>query len=766
MQKGYYRQPSVFKDQIIFISEDDIWKVSLQGGKAERLTSNLNVLSYPHFSPDGKTIAFIGKEEGNEEVYTMPAEGGPIKRLTYVSLFRSNISGWSKDGNQIYFSGSFQEPFYKNFTLSQINKDGGLPEKLNLGHGKHISYGSRNRCVIGRNTLGVERWKRYRGGTSGVLWIDKNGKGIFTEWEGVNGNYANPMWIGERIYFISDHEGIANIYSIKPNGSDLTPHTFHNEFFCKEATTDGKTIVYSNGADIYSLHINSGESSIIPIQYYSPKVQLQRKFVDAASYLQGYDIHPKGHSLTINSRGKSFEITNWEKQVHHFPSKDGIRQRLIRYFNSGDQFLMITDEGGKEQIEIHNKKTNKINVLKNLHFGRANEIKISPNDKFVALVNHKAEIILIDLIKGKLNIIAKSAELFIPGFNWSKDSNWICFANKNANHTGNISVYSLKTKKVNIITENTFLDHSPSFSSCGNYIYFLSNRIFNPVYDTIYFDLNFPKSTKPFCVVLNKEAKNPFLPQPLTPGDEDVDESLFWDHKTKSKKIHQVKIDFEGITQRVIAMPIEEGIYEDLKVTDHFILTLSRPIKGALSNDFYSDAIPADGTLKMWDINLAKESIISSDISHFKISSNSETLIYASGKKLRVHALFPNLSLKNEMHSNRKTGWIDLSSIKISVNPAKEWEQIFNEMWRMQKEHFWVENMSKVNWNKVYKRYRPLVDRLGSRAELSVISWEMQGELGTSHAYEIGGIIKKVLNIIWAYWAVILNMILNQKDIK
>ena len=743
MQYGYYRHPSIHNNQVVFVSEDDLWTVSLDGGKAARLTANLDIINYPHFSPDGKHIAFLGKEDGNEEIYLMPSSGGVPKRLTHSSSFRSSICGWSKDGAYIYYSSNYQEPFFKKSMLTQVHKDGGLPEKLNLGHGKHLSYGSRNRSVIGRNTLGIERWKRYRGGTSGVLWIDSGGKGNFKEWEGVEGNYANPMWIGERIYFISDHKGIANIFSIKPNGTNLQEHTDHKDFYCKDATTDGKTIVYAAGADLYKLDVKTGENTLINIEYHSSRVQHQRKFVDATKYLQGYDIHPKGHSLAINSRGKSFETANWEKIVHTLPATDGVRQRLIRYLNSGTGFVLVTDEGGKEQIEIHDKKTTKVKVLKNIGYGRATNMKISPDDKYAAISNHKGEIVIVDLKKGKLTVIEKSKSLTISGFNWSKDSQWLAYGITNEDETGNISLYSLKSKKSTDITENDFMDHHPVFSPCGNYIYFLSNRIFNPVYDSVYFDLNFPRTEKPFCVILNKEAENPFLPKPLTPGEEEPHDFPKWDTKKKKKKVNVVNVDFDGIKERTVPMPVSEGIYETIEATSEGIFTLSRPIKGALNNNFYSDVIEPDGVLKVWDLIMSEEQTITSGVSSFKLSTETDTLVYASGKKLRVLGLKPNMKLSSSKATNRKTGWIDLAHIKVGVVPAKEWEQIFDEIWRLQKEHFWVEDMSGVDWNKVYKRYRPLVDRVGSRAELSNLAWEMQGELGTSHAYEIGGDYKK-----------------------
>ena len=602
MQQGYYRQPSVYKDQVVFVSEDDLWKVSLSGGKAERLTSNLNIISYPYFSPDGSWIAFLGNEDGNEDVYKMPANGGIPERLTYSFSFRGNISGWSKDGNHVIYSSCFQQPFLKSSILHKVHKKGGLPENLKLGHGKHISYGSKNRSVIGRNTLGIERWKRYRGGTAGVLWIDNIGNGKYKEWAGVKGNLANPMWIGERIYFISDHEGIANLYSVNPSGKDLKRHTSHKEYFCKDASSDGKTIVYSAGADLYKFDIKKNENSLIQIEYNSPKVQLQPKYIDAQKYLQHFDIHPKGHSLLINSRGKTFETANWEGTVHALTSTDGIRQRLCTYLPSGDGFILVTDENGTEQIEIHDRKSRKIKIIDGLNYGRATALKVSPDQNYIALSNHKAELILVDLNKKSTKIIAKSAQWLIKGFNWSRDSKWIAYGKLTANNSGNISVYSITKQQSKVITESDFLDFNPSFSPCGNYIYFLSNRVYNPVYDSIYFDLNFPQTAKPYCIVLNKEACNPFLPQPFTPGEE-FNMKAF----QHSKKVNTVKIDFNDIAQRIVEMPISEGIFEDIAVTDDYIISLSRNITGALDRNIFSDETTGDGILKIWDIKRAEE---------------------------------------------------------------------------------------------------------------------------------------------------------------
>jgi len=429
MEHGYYRYPTVYKNKLAFTCEDDIWLTNLDGAKAERLTYSLQQNSNPHFSPDGKHIAFLGTDEGQLEVYIMSVDGGPAKRLTYSFNLRTRICGWSEDGNYIIYSSCFQQPFYKNNILYKIHKDGGLPEQLNLGHGFHISYGTKNRCVIGRNTIRIGWWKRYRGGTAGKIWIDSKGKGKFEEWTEINGNLNCPMWIGERIYFISDHQGFGNIYSIKSNGAEIQKHTNHKTFFCRQATTDGKTIVYANGADIYQLNVKSNESKLVEFDFASANTQHQRKFIKGSDYLQGYHIHPEGHSLVVNARGKGFELANWEGPVHSLENENCLRQRLHTYFNNKETVAYIADSGTakNEHIELYDLTKNKITKLKQLDIGRPISLKVSPNDKMIALENHRGELIIVDIAKQSKVVIDKAGIGRIKGFNWSRDSKWLAF---------------------------------------------------------------------------------------------------------------------------------------------------------------------------------------------------------------------------------------------------------------------------------------------------------------------------------------------------
>ncbi len=735
-QSGYFRYPTIHKEQIVFVSEDDLWSVSIHGGNAVRLTSNLNAVTYPLLSPDGQWIAYIGREDGNPEIYVMPAQGGVSKRLTYTDSIILSLCSWSPDGKEIIFSSSYKQPFWKSCKLFKVSVEGGLPQEMNLGIGHSYSFGPGKQRVLGRNTRDIARWKRYRGGTAGKIWIDAGGRGHFKRLDEPASNFASPMWIGKRIYFISDHEGIGNIYSVNPKGEDIQKHTQHTEYYVRNANSDGEHIVYQAGGDLYTFHIASGEQKQLDFNYPSPRTQRQRKYVDASKYLQGYAIHPKGHSLLVNTRGKVFEMGNWEGPVYPVNNQDGVRKRLPTYFHSGEKIAIVSDEGGQESIEIFNKKNGKVTDLTDLNLGRVINMAIAPNDKYIAVSNHRLELFIINVKKKTAQLIDKGNSERIEDFEWAPDSRWLAYSCNTAPQASVLKIYSTETGKSQAITTGDFIDRSPTFDPKGKYLYFISHRIFNPVYDQHYFDVNFPKGMRPYLIALQKDAPNPFIPTPKTPGEE---EDFPPKKSTKSKKVPPIEIDFDGIQQRIAQFPVAEGDYHQIKAINDRVFYTYYPVKGSLDNDFYSGDAPADGYLLYYDFEKHEQEDFIAGISHFDISPKSETLIYQSGRELRVLSAKGKPPKSDQDTISREGGWIDVDRVKVSVVPPKEWKQIFNEIWRLQKQQFWVENMSGVDWDKVHKRYFKLIEKVSSRAELSDIAWEMQGELGTSHAYEIGG---------------------------
>ncbi len=284
--RGYLRHPTLRGDAIVFVSDDDLWVVSTDGGVARRLTAGLSEPSTPCLSPDGKHVAFVGRDEQHPEVYLMSAAGGPARRMTWTGP-DVIVRGWTPQGH-ILFVSTCGQPFFRNYRAFTLDPQGGMPQLLPLGQVNHLAFGPGNVRVIGRNTADPARWKRYRGGTAGHLWIDARGSGKFRRMTGLAGNVTSPMWLGNRVYFLSDFEGVGNLYSCRPDGQDLIRHTDHDDFYARHAQTDGRRIVYQCGAALWLYDPASDRSGKVDVRLPSHRTQAARKFVTAADHLDTF----------------------------------------------------------------------------------------------------------------------------------------------------------------------------------------------------------------------------------------------------------------------------------------------------------------------------------------------------------------------------------------------------------------------------------------------------------------------------------------------
>src|SRR5258706_3175906 len=324
-QRGYLRQPTLHDETIVFVCDDDLWRVPAAGGQARRLTAGLGEPSTPALSRDGKWLAYVGRDEQHPEVYLMPAEGGPARRMTWLGP-DVMARGWTDDG-RIVFVTTHGQPFFRNYRAYTLGPNDALPVPLQLGQVNHLAIGPGGAKVIGRNTSDPARWKRYRGGTAGHLWIDATGSGTFRRMTELKGNLTSPMLLDGRVWFLSDAEGVGNLYSCLPDGTDQRRHTDHDDYYARHASTDGRRIVYQCGAQIWLFDPASEQTTRVDIDVPAHRTQAARKFSDPADHLAGFNVHPSGHSLAIDARGKLFTLAHWEGAVRQHGAADGVRYR-------------------------------------------------------------------------------------------------------------------------------------------------------------------------------------------------------------------------------------------------------------------------------------------------------------------------------------------------------------------------------------------------------------------------------------------------------
>ena len=733
---GYYRFPTIHKNHLVFVCEDDLWSYSLEDSRLSRLTSNYGAVSTPKISPDGKHIAFVGTEDGDMEIYIMPALGGPAKRLTYLGS-SLKVAGW-KNNDEILFSSNHGMPFPRMFDIHSVNIKGDFPKCLSFGMGNDIAFGKKS-IILGKNTADPARWKRYRGGTAGEIWIDKNGACDFRKLINLKGNLACPMSIKNKVYFLSDHDGVGNIYSCSESGKELKQHTHHKNYYARNASSDGRSIVYHSGADIWIYDITSSSSQKIEIDFRSPMIQKSRKYASVQNYLEDYSLDKQNSMISYTSRGKFFSMGNWDGPVFQLGESHGVRYRLPRFFKNDEKVLVFSDQGGEERAEIHHFDGSKrVKVLKKLKIGRPYEVKISPKEDKALIHNHKHELLLLDLSKEKLTKIDRSEYSPIGGFDWSPDGKYIAYDCSLNRRSSVIKIHELKKSKSHIVTNPVLHDMQPVFDPSGKYLSFMSNRVFNPVYDNLQFDLGFPSGVKPYILTLSADTLSPLVKEVERKKEDNKKD------KKKNKKKEDslnVKIDFQGIQDRVISIPIPERRYQQIGFAENKVFYSFSSIKGSLNPGWYDTGAAPQNTIKYFDLEDLKESDFCFGISDFFQSQDKSKLLVDFGSKVRVldSKSAPSKDTLSDSQSNNKTGLINFDRAKLEIVPTHEWRQMYAEAWRLQRDHFWVKNMSGINWKKIFTRYDNLIDRVGTKSEFSDLVWEMQGELGTSHAYEFGG---------------------------
>ncbi len=804
---GYFRFPTISNDRVAFVVEDDLWMIEsvtrhrLEAGfqfTPRRLTSGLSQVSHPVFSPPNggtsKWIAFTASEDGQHEVYLMPASGGEARRLTFLG--QCQVVGWKKQGSQesndvILFSSSAETAFQAQRQIYTVSVKGGDWEKIPEAVSIQAAYSEKGSCALRRGqTLDPSFWKRYRGGTVGTIWVKQHKLNKYSrlfESHSVlkEANLAWPFWVNERLFFISDHKGNGNLFSCEPNGSDIEQHTFHDEFYVRTPHSDGTHIVYQCGGSLFFAELESRvrpktsrsptqqpqvttdvpfEIFEIPIAYSGPKTQSRRKFAYGAEYYESLDLSSDARDFVLTARGRIYRMNPWDGPVTEIFDHEGERSRLatsIRSF-SGKLERKIPDDGtvwiadvefdnwqkkgnletiaGHEVLRFKSSVSQSTTVsieLKGL--GRITRLKASPAGRYLAATNHRNELILIDIFKAAADIVLRVEFEPISDFSWSPDGRYLAFDRSLSEKLSVIEILDIIERKIFRATTAVGRDQCPSFDPSGKYLYFLSYREFSPVMDTLQFDLGFPRGAKPYLITLQANERSPFSPLPNDPP-------LFQAHppKKRSRKkepkqpfLAPVRIDFAGIHERTQPFPVPEGRYLACAGLRGKALFLREPVS-TYNPRAYLDPGPPIGKIEAWDFEKRRWDLFADAVDLLQTSHDGEWVLIGNYAELRLlkNNEEPDMS---DQGFNRKTGRIDLTRVSIQVEPVKEWRQMFREAWRLQRDHFWNPKLMGVDWTNTFRKYFPLTELVTTRSELSDVIWEMQGDLGTSHAYEMGG---------------------------
>lgn len=740
---GYLRFPTLYEDKVVFVTEDDLWAVPIEGGLASRLTNTPGVINYPHFSPDGKYIAFSAADDGPSQVYVMPFPEGEAKRLVYHPA-NALVVGWHPTNGKILFRGALDAANPRQEEIYAVSPEGGAWEKLNIGIATTVTFEEDgDHLVIQRGYPDPAVWKRYHGGRTGRLWYGNLKNLEFHRLTSDQKVEVSPFFYEGRIYFLSDCNGIANFYSYKTDGSDTRQHTFHKDFYVRWPQIYKNIVVYQMAGELWKLDLATDKTEKIPVQLQSCGYTLRKKFVPPGRNLTDFALSPKHDRMLINTRGLLSIAPVWEGPVSYMGETTGVRHKLCRWMPDNTRILAVNDEKGEEEVVLYSYP--EIEVKK--RFGKIGEggyiqqVVPSPKGELAAIAT-SSRLYILNLESGDATFVGESNHRYFREFSWSPDGQWLVYAKYEGEFNyASLYLYSIESKITKRITMGDAHDYCPCFDPKGRYIYFLSKRVFNPYEDSLQNDYNFPATSRPYLLVLKASEYSPFSSTGSLDKIEEEEKPKEKEEKAKEEKEEKkVEIDLDGLEDRIQEIPIKEGRYLALSVAEDKVFILEKPIKGELSDTpFWMASTRSDFRFFYYDLKERKEKNISTKISNFSHNYPYKKMVLQFGNRLRVVKAGEEIKEEADSKPGKENGWFDLERVRVMIDPRAEWLQMLKEGWRWQRDFYWRSDMNGLDWQKVLDKYLLVFEKVRTRQELGDLLWEIYGELGTSHAYVMMG---------------------------
>jgi len=733
--EGYYRYPDIQKNTIVFASEGDLWTVALTGGLAQRLTTHPEEELFPTISPDGKFIAFSASYEGPLEIYTMPIEGGLPTRWTFEGD-ASVANTWSPDGKVVYNTWAYSK--VPDNQLVAIDLDSKQKVVLPLAQASEAAYNKEGNTVFfvrpsdHRNVT-----KRYKGGTARQIWKFTEGtEEAIKLTQDYLGESHHPIWYDGRVYFISDRDGMMNIWSMNDLGKDLVQHTTHKEFDVRYANISNGNMVYQMAADLWNHNLASGTSNKINIRLATDLDQLREKWDENPSQ-NITSVHPNsdGTSIALTARGRVFIAPVKAGRLISFTEKKDVRLRDAVFSHDGKKIYALSDESGEfEYISMAvNGLGTETNITNDGELLRYEGIP-SPDGKWIAYDDLESNMYVLNIDNGISKKISTNQE-GIYDFSWSPDSKWLAFVQVATNTMAQIKIYSMVNGTSFDLTTDRANSQNPRWSPDGAFIYFLSDRSFTSLIASPwgarqpepYFDAN----EKLYHIALKKNTRSPFreYDELINEGKEEKGSKTSKKRAKKDKKNDKkdaivITIDQEGIQQRINEVPINPGNYNGLAVNDKAIYLIS--------SETGVDAKSHLSVIKIDNEKVELKTMVK-DVNGFELTGNGEKILLR--KKRDYYMVEAGIGEVNELSKSK----IDLSNWRFPITPKEDWKQIFTDAWRMERDYFYDKNMHGVDWDAMHEKYVPLVDRVTTRNELSDLIGRFVGELSALHTSVRGG---------------------------
>ncbi|MEU5862871.1 PDZ domain-containing protein [Nonomuraea sp. NPDC047529] len=718
---AYLRYPHLSGDLVTFVADDDVWLAPVAGGRAWRFTADRVPVSSPRFSPDGSRIAWTSGKEGAPEVFAAELDGPEGTRLTHWGNAMTGVRGWAGDDAVLAIS-STGEASRTRLWAYAVPLDGGPAARLPYGWVGEAAVSGSKVATVSPVWREPSQWKRYKGGTAAKIWVDAEGDGEFTRlFADSPAQYWAINWVGDRIVYLSDVDGVGNLYSALPDGSDVRRHTTHDEFYARHATSDGRRVIYSHAGDLWLLESLDAEPYKLDVKLGGPRPGRARR--PAPTRVGGFSPDATGRASAVELRGTAHWVTHRDGPAGALRVEPGVRVRLPRALGADGRAVWVSDAGGEDGLEVGT-PGGEIRTLAGGQLGRVLELTAAPDGKHAAVATHDGRLLVVDLESGDLRELDRTPQGDISGLTFSPDSGWLAWVHPDHEPLSQIKMGRVDGTSVIDVTPLRFSDYDPMFTKDGKHLAFLSVRTFDPVYDAHVFDLSFPAGCRPYIVPLQATTPSPFDPSLQGRGFNGEDDKPAKDDK-KDDAPPRTEVDPEGLASRVVPVPVPAGRYGNLRTAKDALLWLRHPVTGQLGD---GTEPTSETVLERYDLKKRAKAELGKEVRAFEVSGDGTRLVTNGKNGLQTRAA----------GEGDEVVTIDLDRITVQIDPVAEWLQGYREAGRLMRDHFWREDMGGHDWQATLDRYEPLVSRLGSHSELIDLLWEVQGELGTSHAYARG----------------------------
>jgi tricorn protease len=786
------RFPDVSTEQIAFSYAGDLWTAPKEGGTARRLSSPKGHEMFPKFSPGGELIAFSGNYDGNTDVYIMSAHGGTPRRLTHHSA-SDRVVDWYPDGEHVLYRSGMKSPSGRFNQFYKQSIEGGLPEKLPLPYGELASFSpDGTRIAFQFISREFRTWKRYRGGMASDLWLYDFVNNTSEKFADSPGTDALPMWHEDTIYFLSDRDDNEklNIWAYELRTKRIRQVTGFNEYDVKWPSLGPDAIVFENAGRLHVLDLATEQSQPVEITVPADLPHVRTELKNVSNRIESWSLSPSGKRALFEARGEVFTVPAKHGSVRNLTNTSGVAERDPRWSPDGKHVAYLSDKTGEYELYLRpgDGKGREKQITEGGSAFRYWPLWSRDSEK-IAFSDKTGSLFVLDVNDGEIKFVDKDEWYRMSSYSWSADSRWLAYSKRGENRNGNIMIYDANDGVVHQVTSDFYDDTRPVFDVEGKYLFFLSNRAFNPLYGDMDRTFVYPLTTQIYAVTLTKDLDSPLVPRSdeekvdedekdedtededadkeeedetdegddedaddeepddedesdedngdeEEPGDADnengKDEEEADDEDEKEDKdkkdedeVEPVEIDFDGFEGRVVELPVEAGNYGDLRSVKGKLLFARYLPRGARKPDEPS------GQLLYYDLKEREEKTVLDKIDGYELSANGKKIIYKSKSTYGIV----------DVGADKKVGDGKLASgdLKAWIDPQEEWRQIFGEAWRVQRDFFYDPNMHGVDWEAMKERYGALLPYVVHREDLNYIIGEMFGELNASHAYVGGG---------------------------